>query len=692
MGQLGTWMPSMRTVAAGVDGLSSGMMAVTTGAVHACALTTGGGVKCWGSNQNGQLGSDSWPTTSVPADVEGMMSGVTALAAGHFHTCGLMSGGGVKCWGANWDGQLGNGTATERSTAVDVVELDGPVTALAGGHSHTCALLGAGGVKCWGDNEFGQLGDGTTADKHAPVEVAGLGGPAIAIAAGERHTCAVMSDGGVKCWGSNLGGQLGDGSMDDRQMPVDVIGLGSQASAVTAGRGHTCALTSVGVAKCWGGNGWGQLGDGTLDGPPQPRAVHGLDSGVVAVSAGGDHACALTADGGVKCWGGNWIGQLGVGTPADHYPPVDVAGLNNTVSALTAGWQHTCALTEAGTVQCWGLNTYGQLGNGTQASGYGPMEVNGLVSEVAAVAAGVGHTCTLTASGAVKCWGWNTVGQLGDGTVITRTAPVDVVGLGSAASAVTSGDRHTCALTSGGSAQCWGWNGYGQLGDGTWNDRHTPAGVLGLDSDVAALSAGGGHTCALTTSGVVKCWGGNWAGQLGDGTTDYRQAPVAVTGLGQASAVTTGSQHTCALTIAGGVKCWGSYGFEQSGNRTPVDVIGLDQGVTAIASGNGHACALMTGGGVKCWGANWAGQLGVGRRDPSDTPLDVRWVGGAAVALTAGGQHTCALTAGGAVKCWGANNYGQLGVNPGWAPLSVLEVYKVFIPGLTRYHAASRVK
>jgi len=352
---------------------------------------------------------------------------IAAIAGGNAHTCALTSGGGVKCWGWNGYGQLGDGTTTQRLTPVSVSGLASGVSAIAVGGYHTCALTSGGGVKCWGRNDYGQLGDGTTTDRHTPVSVSGLASGISTITAGYAHTCALTAGGGVKCWGRNDFGQLGDGTTTECHTPVSVSGLASGVSAITTGLWHTCARTSGGGVKCWGYNGYGQLGDGTTTDRHTPVNVSGLASGVSAIAAGYGHTCALTAGGGVNCWGYNLYGQLGDGTTTTSYTPVDVSGLASGVSAIAAGYDHTCALTTGGGVKCWGKNENGQLGDDTTTNRTAPVNVSGLVSGVSAIAAGWYHTCALTAEGGVKCWGSNYDGQLGDGTTIERHTPVDVV-------------------------------------------------------------------------------------------------------------------------------------------------------------------------------------------------------------------------------------------------------------------------
>ena len=349
-----------------------------------------------------------------------------------------------------------------------------------------------------------------------------------AIAAGRSHTCALTTGGGVKCWGSNGAGQLGDGTNNTRLTTVNVSGLASGVSAIVAGGSHTCALTEGGGVKCWGSNALGQLGNGTTTTSYTPVNVSGLSSGVSAVTAGHDHTCALTSGGRVKCWGYNGFGQLGDDTTIERHTPVNVSGMASEVSAIDAGYWHTCARTTTGGIKCWGDNTYGQLGDGTTTERHSPVNVSGLASGVSAVTAGHDHTCSLTEVDGVKCWGWNTDGQLGDGTTTWRLTPVDVSGLASGVSSITVGWGHTCARTASGGVKCWGRNNNGQLGDGSITDRHTPVDVSGLASGVSAIATGDAHTCARTTEGGAKCWGWNDYGQLGDGTTTEHHTPVNV--------------------------------------------------------------------------------------------------------------------------------------------------------------------
>jgi alpha-tubulin suppressor-like RCC1 family protein len=345
------------------------------------------------------------------------------------------------------------------------------------------------------------------------------------ISAGWGHTCAVTTSGAAKCWGNNGVGQLGDGTNTSSLTPVDVSGLGSGVASISAGRYHTCVVTTSGAAKCWGINEDGQLGDGTTAQRNTPLDVVGLGSGVASISTGHLQSCVVTTSGAAKCWG---FGALGDGTVSRQLTPVDVSGLGAGVASISAADFHTCAATTSGAAKCWGDNSYGQLGDGTTTHRNTPVDVVGLGSGVASISAGHIHTCVVTTSGAAKCWGRNSTGQLGDGTMTQRDVPVAVSGLSSGVAGLTTGVYHTCAVTTLGAAKCWGYNFYGQIGDGTATDRTLPTDVAGLGSGVTRFSAGGYHSCVVTTSGAAKCWGHNNYGQLGEGTTTGRLAPVDV--------------------------------------------------------------------------------------------------------------------------------------------------------------------
>jgi len=638
-------------------------------------LISDGTVTCWGSNGDGQLGDGSNTTSYVPVAVAGgalTNKTVTDITAGGDHTCALISDGTVTCWGYNNGGRLGDGSTTSRNVPVAVTGgalTDKTVTDITAGGSHTCALISDGTVTCWGDNFNGQLGDGSNTNSNLPVAVAGgaLTDKTVTdITAGAYHTCALISDGTVTCWGDNYNGQLGDGSNTNSNLPVAVAGgalTDKTVTDITADAYHTCALISDGTVTCWGRNYYGQLGDGSNTNRNLPVAVAGgalTDKTVTDITAGAYHTCALISDGTVTCWGDNYSGQLGDGSNTTSYVPVAVTGgalTDKTVTDITAGGDHTCALISDGTVTCWGSNGYGQLGTGDDTNRNVPVAVtSGALTDktVTDITAGASHTCALISDGTVTCWGYNGDGQLGDGSNTTSYVPVAVTGgalTDKTVTDITAGASHTCALISDGTVTCWGDNFNGLLGDGSNTNSNLPVAVAGgalTDKTVTDITAGAYHTCALISDGTVTCWGWNYYGQLGTGDDTNRNVPVAVTGG----------------ALAG-------------------------KTVTDITAGGGHTCALISDGTVTCWGWNYYGQLGTG--DDTNRNVPVAVTSGAltnktVTDITAGGGHTCALISDGTVTCWGWNSYGQLGTGDDTnrnVPVAVVWLRNIDVPTMS---------
>lgn len=378
-----------------------------------------------GTCSDGSCSYEHTDTTCPDGCSAGACTGypVSSVSCGQWHSCAMTSGGAAKCWGDGEYGQLGDGSKSKSLVPVEVAGLGSEVIAVEAASYFSCALVRGGAIRCWGVNSGGQLGDGSTIDNPVPGGVVGLDAGVVAISAGSSHTCALTSTGGVECWGFNLGGKLGDGSTADSAVPVGVVGLSSEVIAISAGANHTCAVTSGGGVKCWGGNSYGELGDGSTTDSPVPVDVVGFDAGVVAIAAGMHHTCVLTRCGGTKCWG-----RDNVSSQQGSFVPIDVPGLSSDVAAIATHWGHVCALMQRGGRRCWGSNSFGQLGNNSTTDSLVPVDVAGLGPVVTAIAPGWGHTCASVGNGGVKCWGHNDYGQLGNNSVVGSVVPIDVVG------------------------------------------------------------------------------------------------------------------------------------------------------------------------------------------------------------------------------------------------------------------------
>jgi alpha-tubulin suppressor-like RCC1 family protein len=446
------------------------------------------------------------------------------LAAGDYHSLALKEDGTVWAWGRNDYGQLGDGTKINRSTPVQL-KISG-VKALVAGGLYSLALKNDGTVWTWGDNFSGQLGDGTTTQRSTPVQVKISG--VKALAAGDYHSLALKEDGTVWAWGKNTYGHLGDGTIIQRSAPVQLKISGVKALA--AGDYHSLALKEDGTVWAWGKNDYGQLGDGTTTNRSAPVQVKGEGrpgfSGVKALASGADHSLALKSDGTVWAWGKNDYGQLGDGTTTNRSTPVTTSGLLKTsglsgVTALTAGYGHSLALKEDGTVWTWGYNKYGELGDGTTTNRSTPITTSGLLktsglSGVTALASGDHHSLVTRGDGTVWAWGNNEYGQLGDGTTANSSTPVQVKISGATAMVLAAGTYQSLMLKEDGTVWAWG------------ADSLAPVQVKNL-SGVKALAAGYDHSLALKSDGSVWAWGwNNKYGQLGDGTTANSSTPVQV--------------------------------------------------------------------------------------------------------------------------------------------------------------------
>jgi alpha-tubulin suppressor-like RCC1 family protein len=666
--------------------------AIAAGDDHTCAIDQDLTVKCWGSDAFGQLGDG--PASSVDRAAPVTVSGITdaiALAAGGRSTCALQATGTLSCWGDDAAGQLGDGTVASPAVNPAPVAVSGllGVSSVIVGDAHACATV-AGTLSCWGDDSSGQLGDGTVAapaSDPVPEAVTGLGAVSSATA-GDDHTCAI--DGvALACWGDDSSGQLGDGTIGSpasEPTPAAVVGVGpvsgpGRVTGVSAGGAHTCVSEDPAITKCWGSDLSGQLGDGTAAAPAATATPAVTDIQRARVTTGDAHTCVFEPKK-LECFGDDASGQLGdgvVGYPIADAVPATVPGFTNPKSAkvalaatdLSHGADHRCVIEVGGALRCWGSDYTGQLGDGTLQSpavSLVPSIVPGASGSLD-VAAGGGHTCAVLPGGTVRCWGYDSVGQVGDGdaglpdVVLT---PVTVDGL-SGAIAVTAGDRHSCALVVGGSVRCWGYDGDGQIGDGVIT---TPAAnssavpVVGV-SDAVSVSAGARHTCAVRATGSVVCWGADDVGQLGDGTVSSPAAnpsPVTVVGITDAVAVSAGTSHTCAVRATGAVVCWGSDVSGALGdgtiaapaNRaTPAAVPGISS-ATAVSAGVDHTC-VADGGAVRCWGSDAFHQLGAGWATPgvaSASPVtQAGFVDATVVAV--GGSRTCVLDAASTVTCWG---------------------------------------
>lgn len=677
--------------------------AVSAGGYSTCVILDNDSLKCWGDNSSGNLGDDS---TTNKGTTAGDMAALTTVNLGagrtakavqlqQYYTCAILDTDALKCWGAGsaslgYDNTTSVGGTAGSMAALGTVNLgtSRTATALAVGGGQTCAVLDNGTLKCWGGGSNGQLGSdststiGGTAGSMAALSAVnvGAGRTALKVSAGNYHTCAILDNNLVKCFGNSNYGQLGysnavqkgSASGDMAALGTVNLGAGRTAISISLGKNFSCALLDNNTAKCWGDTTYGKIGGGNLKGIGNSASMAtiskvNLGTGRTAkMSALGEYyACAILDDDTVKCWGRNHNGQLGYdstankgGTAGDMAALATVnLGTGRTAKVISAGAAHTCAVLDNNTAKCWGVNNfYGQLGyDDTTIRG----NSGGSMAALAAVNLGAGrtaksiscgylHTCALLDNDQVKCWGYNGNGQLGlDSTTTWGEAAGDMaalpyvnLGTGRTAKSVVASEVSTCAILDTDALKCWGSNSGGMLGQDSTTTIGATAGDmaalnpinLGTGRTAIKVAAGGTHTCALLDTNEVKCWGASTYGETGfndytsRGNTSGSMAALTTVNIGTgrtAISLSVGRYHTCVVRDDNTTKCWGAGGWSATGNDTTV---------TNTTGANAHSL----------WG-----------------PVNI----GAATAVFGGNYAlaTCATLISNDLLCWGLNDYGALG-------------------------------
>jgi len=594
----------------------------------------------------------------------------TTMSSGGDHLCAILDDSSLQCWGDNSFGQLGDGTTTDRLTMTEV-GLDAARTAvsISSGKDHTCSILDNGELQCWGRNNFGQLGDGTDTQSNSPVGASLSGGVPVQVSSGDWHTCAIMDDASLQCWGRNTDGQLGDGTNVDSSTPV-TVSIGENVLAVSTGARHTCAVTQSWALKCWGDNSNGQLGIGSTTSSNTPSTVT-VGGNAVAVSAGGSHTCVLLDGNGVKCWGENSNGQLGDGgTNQQNDASTVVITLTGAIS-IDSGQSHTCAVDSSGSLHCWGDSEDGQVGDGSTSDQVSsPTEIileqnHGALS----ISSGASYTCVVGSNDLAQCWGGYSPGEpLSLGTTPSEfSLPMW--------NYISSSERD--------------WNDNGNLNIfevGVSDDDDSDGFPNSVDNEpnnptVAASCPSGEYgrfTCRQATPGYYVSGTGNTVmtpASPGNFTSSAGASLQTQCDVGEFQRLS--GQTSCDEAEPGyyvpsqgayrGTPCPAGKYNDLPGQESEDACKLADEGhsvpvILQISSGASHSCAILDDGSVGCWGENSNGQLGDGSRSPSLEPEKSSMpLGREAVEISAGSYHTCTVFDDGSVRCWGDNSFGQLG-------------------------------
>ena len=805
-GQLGIGSNTKKATPQNVD-LGTGRTAVqvSVGWTTTCAILDNGVLKCWGDGDYGKLGIGNTTSHNTPQAVS-LPTGRTAesVSSGGQNTCAILDNGSLMCWGM-WT----HSSASHNTPQFVNLGLGITAAAISTGTQYSCAILDNSSLKCWGSIA------GSSPSPTPTIINLGTGRTAMSVSTQGAHSCVILDNGELKCWGYNNYGQLGINSTTNSAFPAAVnLGPGRTAIKMSTGNDHSCASLDDGSLKCWGKNNYGQLGNGNYtqyNYPVQVEGMTGPDWSLMGAVIGKPRAVAPATT--YTIWANNSVGNHSTnmsitvaqaldygngsitlarnmtmtpwtpimnggpynlsiwptlppglhfnstngtvwGTPSinitqqsffvnvsnssgsdtiplqisvgDIAPMVTYASLNHTfvrgfnistilatqtgghvesgvsspelpnglhlmnplsgVSAVELGYYHSCAILDDGSLKCWGHNGNGQLGIGSYTEQSTPQLVSlGAGRTAVEVSAGDLHTCAVLDDGSLKCWGSNNNGQLGDGSSTNSNTPVAVsLPSGRTAVEVASGELHTCAMLDDSSLKCWGYNGWGQLGNGNnYTDQNSPQSVnFSSGRTVTQIAAGERHTCAILDNGSINCWGGNGMGQLGIGSVaNYRNTPQWISiGSGRtAVSIVAGGHYTCAVLDNGALKCWGANSRGQLGlgsnvhRETPQSVdVGTSRTVVEVIAGGEHTCAILDDESLYCWGSNNVNQLGIGTNYGNlgdsfqemgnylisvDLGQNLKPIG-----IATGGWHTCAILDDGSLKCWGGNNDGQLGL------------------------------
>ena len=606
-GQLGINSVTYRGDPAAVPGLTN-VIAIAAGGMNTCAIVSGGALWCWGQG-NGSVTT----TLRVPAQVMGLPPIVeVALAStdqvfSQTHGCAIAEDESLWCFGTNARGQLGVTPLTTMATPVRAGFTD-PVAGVAAGDVYTCAHTPAGDVYCWGDGAFGRLGDGTTTPRANAMRVEGLSN--VVELHGHRGTmCARTATNELYCWGENTAGQI-TGAERTVLRPVKLPYTDVRTFGV--GQGHICALVGD-IVYCSG-----QQRVDRRTGDPTAVAVSGLTD-AVEIDANRDRSCARRADDTLMCWGENPGGILGDGTAIDRSAPVEIT---TNAQTFSIGEAHACAVS-SGAVSCWGSDSEGGVTGVPSAQVFDrPHAVTGITDPITRLSCGGAHTLAIGNTGTVWAWGYNDEGQLGRPAAVGSSPPA--LSSFPASNALAAARNHTCATEQAtGAVFCAGRNNELQI-DTMNGDVYTPRQVL---PNASAVAAQGNFTCAIA-GGTAQCWGDNQFGQLGDGSHVNTATPSSA--LANAALIVAGVHHACARGMNGEAWCWGANDDGQLGTGTRMSSASpvrapLFDGALQLAVGTNHTCALNPDGSVRCIGSDTRGQLGDGGAvvDPKPSPAPI---------------------------------------------------------------------
>lgn len=652
-------------VAIGSVGGGNGWEKISSFQDSACGIMKNSTLWCWGRNLSGRLGDGTTTNRGTPTAVTGGSTWKQASAG--VVSCGIKSDDTLWCWGQNFLGRTGLNTTTGDALTPTQVSGGGTWKYVSVGFV-SCAIKTDDTLWCWGPNANGMTGlNTTTGNTIVPTQVSG-GGAWKYVAVGDIAACGIKTDDSLHCWGSNGSAVTGRGTTVGNTLVPSPVNGGGTWKFVDTSTNHSCGIKTDDSLWCWGSNVNGRTGLNTTTGTTtSPAAISGGGSWK-SIQVSFTHSCAVKSDNALYCWGLNTYGQLGDNTLVDRQVPTLVTGgytwsFANVMNSATCGILLTSKM-----MRCWGTNTNGVRADDNLSDRVNrPTKVFSGESwkslKLGSLGWGNDFTCGLKVDGSVSCWGYNDEGALGPTVPLNKiTIGKVVVSNGNVFSDLQAGAAHICGMKADGSVMCWGYNSDSELGNGNTTSTNTPGNLSGGHT-FTKISARAFHGCGIKADSSMWCWGANWSGQLGDNTWDDRTSPVQVTGGHQWKDVATGVNNTCGIRTDDSLMCWGDWGAVADGtwNDYPYPVLASGgYKWKSVSIGDYHACGITTTGLAMCWGADWYGQLGTG--ELNDYPYPVPVLGGHTYKVISAGEYiTCGIRTDDTLWCWGDNDEGQLG-------------------------------
>jgi alpha-tubulin suppressor-like RCC1 family protein len=642
---------------------------IVNGIDHTIGIDYAGQVWGWGGNGYGQLGTYDMVNKSTPVTIQGSTKTFCSIDGGNNYTIGLDNRGQVWGWGNNYYGQLGDNSVIAICTPVSIHGVKKTFCSIVLGVSNTIGLDHRGQVWGWGYNLYGQLGNNSIISERTPVSILGASKTFCKITNSNYFSIGIDNRGQVWGWGNNYNAQLGDNSTTNQCTPVSILGAKKTFCNVGVGYKFSFGIDYTGQVWSWGENNKGQLGVNSFVSYCTPVSILGAKKTFCKVIGGEWHALAIDHNGRVWSWGYNNYGQLGNNDTPNKYTPVSILGNKKTFCNITGGFGITTGIDNHNQVWSWGDNSLGQLGDNTVINQCTPVLIAGVPKSFCKIANGLYHTTGIDNYGQVWSWGDNSSGQLGDNTVINQCTPVLIAGAPKSFCKIENGDYHSIAIDKYGQVWGWGGNGYGQLGDNSITYYSTPVAIQGSPKLFCSIHGGVGYSIGIDNSGQVWGWGRNDVGQLGDNTGDNKCTPVSIHGVKRTfCTISAGSSHSSGIDNNGQLWVWGENGNGQFGDGsttnqcTPVSIHGVKKTFCQISNGYYHTIGLDNYGQVWGWGNNLYGELGNNSNIPQCTPISILGVKKTFCKIgTSIGYHNIGIDNYGQVWAWGTNNKGQIG-------------------------------